>query len=369
MTAFHDLVGQDDVVETLRAAASGSGMTHAWLFTGPPGSGRSIAAGAFAAALLCADGGCGQCESCHQVRSGAHPAVLLVRPLGLSISVDEARDVVRRASLAAGADRWQVIIVEAADRLTEQAANAWLKAIEEPPPRTVFLLCAPTADELPPTIRSRCRLVTLRLPSAVDVAEVLERDGVDPSMAAWAARAAQGHVGWARALARDEDVRIQRQEVLRLSTRVTSVGECLAAAAELVESTDEGADRSTKPLAQAETEEFTEVVGKGRGTAGFYTDLAKRQKSRETRARRDALDRALLDLAALYRDVLTVQLATGVELVHGDQVGTVVQLAESTSAESSVRRIEAVLGCREAIAANASPLLAVEQLALALRSG
>ena len=369
MSVFDRLTGQRDVVATLRAAAAGEGMTHAWLFTGPPGSGRSIAARAFASALLCPSGGCGECASCHQAGAGTHPNLMVVQPAGLSISVDEARKVVRRAAMSATGGSTHVVVVEDADRLTEHAANAWLKAIEEPSPGGVFLLCAPSPEDLPPTIRSRCRLVTLRLPAPEDVAEVLLRDGVPADMAAWAAAAAQGHVGRARALALDEEARSQRERALALPTRLATVGSCIAAAADLVGAADEEADRRTKAVAAAETETLAETVGRGRGTAGLYSDLAKRQRSRETRARRDSLDRALVDLAAWYRDVLTIQLGARTPLVNADQAEAIGEVARDSAPESTMRRIEAVLACREAIAANVTPLLAVERLTLALRSG
>jgi len=369
VSVFERLVGQAAVVETLSAAVAGHGMTHAWLFTGPPGSGRSVAARAFAAALLCDAGGCGTCRSCHQVDARTHANLVVVEPAGLSISVDEARRVVRAAALSATGGRTHVVVVEDADRLTEAAANAWLKAIEEPAEGTVFLLCAPSPEDLPPTIRSRCRLVTLRLPTAADVASVLERSGADPATAAWAAAASQGHVGRARALATDEGVRAQREQALRLPFRLSTVGECIAAAGELVELADDEAGRQTKAVAAAETEALTEAVGKGRGTAGLHSDLQKKQRSRETRARRDSLDRALVDLAAWYRDVLAVQLGARTPPVHPDQAGPIAAAAEGSTPEATLRRIEAVLACREAIAANVTPLLAVEHLTLALRAG
>jgi DNA polymerase-3 subunit delta' len=369
VSVFDRLTGQRDVVATLEAAARGEGMTHAWLFTGPPGSGRSIAARAFAAALLCADGGCGECPSCRQAAGGTHPNLMVVQPAGLSISVDEARRVVRAAAMSATGGTTHVVVVEDADRLTEHAANAWLKAIEEPSEGGVFLLCAPSAEDLPPTIRSRCRLVTLRLPSSEDVAAVLVGDGVAPDTAAWAAAAAQGHAGRARALATDEEARTQRERALALPTRLATVGSCLTAAADLVGAAEVEADRRTKAVAAAETEALTETVGKGRGTAGLYSDLAKRQRSRETRARRDSLDRALVDLAAWYRDVLSVQLGARTPLVNEDQREAIEDVARDSAPEATMRRIEAVLACREAIAANVTPLLAVERLTLSLRAG
>ncbi|MFY9934686.1 MAG: DNA polymerase III subunit delta', partial [Streptosporangiaceae bacterium] len=202
---FADLPGQDAVVAQLRKAAAAAStvlagghpepgaMTHAWLFTGPPGSGRSVAARAFAAALLCDDaddGGCGDCACCHQVLAGTHADLLLVRPEGLSYGVKQTRDLVLRAAGKPTGGRWQIVLFEDADRCTEQAANALLKAIEEPAPQTVWLLCAPSAEDLVPTIRSRCRVVTLTVPSSAAVAQVLtERDGIEPAKALAAARA------------------------------------------------------------------------------------------------------------------------------------------------------------------------------------
>src|SRR6201997_295855 len=206
-------------------------MTHAWLFTGPPGSGRSVAARAFAAALLCPYGGCGVCPSCRQVRAGTHADLLLVRPDGLSYGVKQTRDLVLRAAGAPSGGRWRVVLFEDADRGTEAAAKALLKAIEEPAPRTVWLLCAPSAEDLVTTIRSRCRVVTLRVPPSSAVARVLtERDGVPHEMALAAARAAQGHVGRARRLATDAEAASRRTAVLRVPVQATSVGPALAAA-------------------------------------------------------------------------------------------------------------------------------------------
>jgi DNA polymerase III subunit delta' len=387
MTAFDALIGQPEVVGLLtdasRAAASvvrgetGAGMTHAWLFTGPPGSGRSVAARAFAAALQCRSGGCGICHECHTALSGAHADVEIVTPAGLSYGVGETRQLVTRSALAPSQGRWQVTIVEDADRFTEQALNALLKAIEEPPPRAVWLLCAPSPEDLLPTIRSRCRLVSLRIPPYDDVADHLEREGVERSIAAFAARAAQAHVGRARRLATDEDARRRRRDVLELPGQVATVAGCFTAAANLVDAAREEAGAITESLDQSETvalkEALGDVGGRGkarpRGVAGALSDLEKRQRSRATRTQRDALDRALLDLAAFYRDVLMLQLGTDVDLLNGDLQRSLQRLAESSTPESTLRRIEATLACREAIDINVAPLLAVEAMAVALHQG
>jgi DNA polymerase-3 subunit delta' len=395
---FGEVTGQEAVVGQLRKAAAGAarvldglssgpgsaagagGMTHAWLFTGPPGSGRSVAARAFAAALLCAEGGCGHCASCHQVRAGTHADMRLVRPDGLSYGVKQTRNLVLAAANAPSSGRWQVVLFEDADRCTEQAANALLKAIEEPAPRTVWLLCAPSAEDLVTTIRSRCRVVTLRVPSSAAVASVLTaRDGIEPARALAAARAAQGHVGRALRLATDPEAAARREEVLRVPLRVDSLGPALAAAAALVKTAEEEAKAVTGELDEPERDSLRQAYGEGstgkgvakavRGVAGAMKDLEDRQKSRATRVKRDMLDRALIDLAAFYRDVLMLQMRAGVELVNADHDDALQRLAGGSSPESTLRRMQAIMLCRERLTLNVAPLLAVEELTLSLAQG
>jgi DNA polymerase-3 subunit delta' len=390
------------VVDELRRAASvaaavlgeaqpagGSGpaarMAHAWLLTGPPGSGRSVAARAFAAALLCPRQGCGshpgeQCPSCHQVQAGSHADLMLVRPEGLSYGVKQTRELVLRAATSPVGGRWHVVLFEDADRCTEAAANALLKAIEEPAPRTVWLLCAPSAEDLVPTIRSRCRLVTLRTPSSAAVAEVLtQRDGVPPERALAAAQAAQGHIGRARRLATDAEAARRRDEVLRIPSGVTSLGAALNAAAALVKTAEEEAKAVTEQRDEPERDALRQAFGEGstgkgvakavRGAAGALKDLEDRQKSRATRTKRDTLEVALLDLAWFYRDVLAVQFGARVELSNAGRESELRRLADASTPESTVRRIEAIMACRERLTLNVAPLLAVEEMTLTLASG
>jgi DNA polymerase-3 subunit delta' len=395
--AFADLAGQEAVVGQLRKAAGAAarilageravagGMTHAWLFTGPPGSGRSVAARAFAMALLCPDRGDGpqhdqNCACCRQVRAGTHADLMVVRPDGLSYGVKQTRDLVLRAAGAPTGGRWRVVLFEDADRCTEQAANALLKAIEEPAPRTVWLLCAPSAEDLVTTIRSRCRVVTLRVPSSAAVAAVLtERDGIEPVAALAAARAAQGHIGRARRLATDPEARSRREQVLAVPVRVTSLGPALAAAAALVKTAEEEAKSVTEELDEPERDALRQAFGQGstgkgvakalRGGAGALRDLEDRQKSRATRLKRDSLDRALLDLAAFYRDVLMIQARAGVELANADHEADLHELASASSPEATLHRIEAIMRCRERLAASVAPLLAVEEMTISLLAG
>ncbi|MGD0064542.1 MAG: DNA polymerase III subunit delta' [Streptosporangiaceae bacterium] len=389
-TVFADLPGQEVVVEQLEKAAAAASamlaggrpepgaMTHAWLFTGPPGSGRSVAARAFAAALLCPSGGCGQCACCHQVRAGTHADLILIRPEGLSYGVKPTRDLVLRAAGKPTGGRWQIVLFEDADRCTEQAANALLKAIEEPAPRTVWLLCAPSAEDLVPTIRSRCRVVTLVVPTSAAVAKVLvTRDGIDPARALAAARAAQGHVGRARRLATDASAAKRRADVLRVPLEVTSLGPALAAAASLVRTAEDEAKAVTEDLDEPERSSLRQAYGEGstgkgvakamRGMAGAMKDLEDRQKSRATRVKRDTLDSALLELAQFYRDILMMQLGAGVELGHEE--ADLQRVASASRPESTLRRLQAIMRCRDRLTLNVAPLLAVEEMTLSLVQG
>jgi DNA polymerase-3 subunit delta' len=397
VTVWDDLVGQQPVVEVLRRAVAAAnarqagdsgpataGMTHAWLVTGPPGSGRSNAGRAFAAALLCRreQAGCGECNDCRTALSGAHPDVTLIRTELLSIRVAEIRELVRRAAMSPTTGHWQVMVVEDADRLTEQAGNALLKAVEEPSPRTVFLLCTPSThpDDISVTIRSRCRVVPLRQPSAEAVAEVLvRRDGIPPDTALWAAAAAQGHVGRAKRLAKDPEARGRRDAVLAVPRRLTGVGACFDAASSLIEASEAEAAAAVLDSDAAERAALEQALGAGgtgrgaagamRGAAGQLKDLERRQRSRATRSQRDALDRALVDLAGFYRDVLITALRAPVPVVHTDTAGLSSAAADRWTPESVLRRLEAVLACRDAIDLNVKPRIAVEAMMLSLWRG
>ena len=377
MTVWDDLVGQGRAVEVLRRAVAGDAhaMTHAWLITGPPGSGRSNAARAFAAALQCENGGCGECSACRTSLSGAHPDVTLVRTEQLSIGVDEVRDLVRRAAMTPTLRRYQVIVVEDADRVTERGADALLKSIEEPAAKTVWLLCAPTPDDVVVTIRSRCRGLELATPSTAAVAELLvRRDGVPPELAGFAARAAQGHIGRARMLARNEEVRTRRADLLRLPSRLTSLAECLHAAAGLVEAAAAEAATATADLDAREKAELSEAIGFGskgarpRNAQAALRELDEQQKARVKRLQRDALDRVLTELTTYYRDVLLVQTGVSADLINAELRPEIEAMARRDPAEATLRRIDAILACREALEGNVAPLLAMESLLVSVAS-
>jgi DNA polymerase-3 subunit delta' len=386
MSVWVGLVGQGPAIAALvEAARSAGAMTHAWLFTGPPGSGRSVAARAFAAALQCTDPeagpGCGACQGCRTTLAGTHPDVRQVVPEGLSISVAEMRTLVAGASRRPSAGRWQVLLIEDADRLTEGAANALLKAVEEPPPRTVFLLCAPSdhPEDIAVTLRSRCRTVGLRTPAAAAIAEVLvTRDAINDAVAAWAASVCGGHVGRARRLATDPEARARREAVLRVPTALRSLADVFAMADELVGAAESEASGLTTARNAAETSELETALGAGgtgkgaaaaaRGAKGAIRELERRQKSRATRTQRDALDRALVDLAGFYRDTLVTSFGATVALTHPDRAADIAGMAGQLPPEALLRRLEAVLACREALELNVKPRIAIEALTSALHS-
>ncbi|MET9350330.1 DNA polymerase III subunit delta' [Streptomyces termitum] len=399
MAVWDDLVGQARVEEQLAAAArdadalvtaqAGGGpapeaskMTHAWLFTGPPGAGRVDAARAFAAALQCVSPdralggapGCGFCTGCHTALVGTHADVTTIAAVGTQILADDMRETVRKSFTSPANGRWQVILVADAERLNEKSANAVLKAVEEPAPRTVWLLCAPSVEDVLPTIRSRCRHLNLRTPPVEAVADLLiRRDGVDPETAHAAARATQGHVDRARRLATDERARARRAVVLKLPVRVADIGGCFKAAQELVDAAAEDAKQVAEEVDAKETEELKAALGAvqggrmPRGTAGMMKELEEKQKRRGRRTQLDSLDLALTDLTGFYRDVLALQLGARTPLANEDVRDTVERIARDTTPERTLRRVEAVLACRRALDRNVAPLLAVEAMTMALR--
>lgn len=376
MTVWDDVVGQEPAVAVLqRAVTDPNAMTHAWLLTGPPGSGRSVAAKAFAAALQCPDGGCGTCHECRTALEGTHADVDVIATEGLTLKVDLVRDLVQLAARRPSVGRWRVIVLEDADRLHERAADALLKALEEPVERTVWILCAPSLEDVIITIRSRCRHVRLRTPPVEAVAALLvRRDGIDPAMATFAARAAQSHVGLARRLARDEGARIRRRDVIALAVKIRGVGDAIGAAADLEGIAKEEAGASTTERDVAEKVRLMETLGADPNARtqpphvrSQVAALERDQKTRATRFGRDVIDRSLIDLLSIYRDALVLHTGATIGLVNQDMIGQVQQLSELMSSERLLQSMDAIGTARERIDANVQPLLALEAMAISLQ--
>ena len=380
MSVFDSLIDQGHVVSVLTEAVRASKekenttqeMTHAWLFTGPPGSGRSNAAVAFAAALLCESGGCNTCLNCRTAIAGTHADIELIETEGLSIKIDEIRELITRASWSPSVGSYRVVVIEDADRLTESAANALLKAIEEPGLRTVWLLCAPSATDVLPTIRSRTRSIVLRTPSTSAVAKLLEGENINSTMANFAARASQGHIGRARHLALNEDARNRRAAILKLSLLITDVASAFKAAQVLVDAAKLEAEEESERRDDSELKSLKEAWGQQgskltQGGSKVVKELEKEQKSRATRLVRDFLDRALLDIATLYRDVLLVQSNSNDSLINIDLVSEIQKVATATTPESTLKKLEAIMVARTNLSNNAAPLLTVEALMVQLK--
>ena len=380
LSVFDNLIDQEHVISVLREAVLASAdisnqsqeMTHAWLFTGPPGSGRSNAALAFAAALVCKSGGCNDCIDCKTALTGVHADVELVKTEGLSIKIDEVRDLITRASWSPAVGNYRVVVIEDADRLTESAANALLKAIEEPGLRTVWLLCAPSATDVLPTIRSRTRSLVLRTPSVAAVAALLEEEKFSSAMANFAARASQGHIGRARHLAKSEDARTRRQAILKISLLITDVASAFKAAQVLVEAAKAEAEEEAEKRDDAELASLKEAWGQQgskltQGGAKVVKDLEKEQKSRTTRMVRDYLDRALLDIATLYRDILLIQANSLDSIINTDLISEITKISNSTTPEATLAKLEAIMSARTNLSHNAAPLLTIEALMVSLK--
>lgn len=364
--------------------AEAAAMTHSWLFTGPPGSGRSNAAIAFAAALMCTSPdtiGCGRCENCREVLAGTHPDLIHVIPTELSIGVDLMREKVVGPALALPTHAsWRVIVIEDADRLSDGAANALLKTVEEPSARTVIMLCAPSTDprDISITLRSRCRHVYVPTPSLDDVTRILVSEGgVAPEAARLAAAATSGHIGRARHLVHSERAQKRRAQMLHLAELIYHKDAAFQEVAALVKQVEDEVVADAAPLEEEEIEKLRASFGagvKGKGAAamtkGMETEVKALQavhKKRQTRAKRDAFDLALIDLAGIYRDALIKATGASLQLTHPDFEGLSSDLASRNDAAALTSCLEAINACRESFGYNVRPVAALSGLVGRLR--
>jgi len=382
------LIGQEESVSTLVAAVRdaqaitrgepGPAMSHAWLITGPPGSGRSLAATTFAAALVCSDSGCGECQACRTAEHGGHPDVHVEIPEGSEMLLQHVSPLISMAAQAPMSAMWRVIVIEDADRLNDHAANHLLKSLEEPTPHTVWILCAPSVEDVLPTIASRTRHVGLRTPRNEDIARMLVlAHGVDETIALFAARAAQGHIGRARALAIDPATRERRQQYLRAPMGLRDLSSCVVAAGEVFDAASAVAGARADQLDAQELEfmkarYYAEGVTRLSGALKRAHDreakeLAQEQKRRRKRLVTDEADRALVDLIGLFRDVLAVQMGTDVPLINEEMRSQVDQIAAASTPEQTVRRLESLEHERTVLFAGGSPRTVVEAAMVLLK--
>ena len=374
---WRELFGQSEAIAQLEQAVRNreEGVHHAWLMTGPPGSGRSNLAVAFAAALLCSDEGCGTCRSCTLAMSGNHPDIDVLSTEKVGISIEEVRNLVLSSQLGGSMGRYRIMIIEDADRMAERSSNVLLKALEEPPTGTVWILCAPSEADMLPTIRSRVRRITLKTPAVEEVAQLLvERDSIDYALALVVAAEAQSHIGMARRLATSADARGRRKDTLVAALAIDSVSTAIFTAERWIELARRDADALTAERDSAEREELLRVLGvEDTSKLPPYARadvkaLEETQKRRATRSLRDGLDRILVDLLSLYRDILMFQLEAEVPLVNDSLKPQLVSIAQRSSAQQTLEKLNQIELARTRIAANVKDLIVLEALAVNLRT-
>ncbi len=368
---WDELLGQPEAIEQLQLELTRKkqSLNHAWLFTGPAGSGRSNLAKAFAAALQCEQDGCGKCQQCRLALAGAHPDVSILATDRVLITIDEVRDLVAKSAMGTSMGKYRVIIIEDADRMAERTSNVLLKALEEPPANTIWMLCAPSVADLLPTIRSRVRNLNLRLPSVEEVAELLvTRDGIDPTLALSCAQQAQCHIGMARRLATSHEARSRRSETIRLALSIGNLSQAMSIAEQFLALAKKDAEAIAQERDALETENLKLALGIQEGekvpaaVRAQFKELEENQKRRGTRTLRDGIDRILTDLESVLRDVMSLQLGTGASLINESVQADLVQRANQTSIEQSIAALEMIVTSRKRLASNVRDLLVLEAL-------
>ncbi len=375
---WQEMAGQEEAVAQVALAVKkrDEGVFHSWLITGPPGSGRSNLALAFATALQCPDQGCGNCHSCTLAKAGTHPDIAVLSTDKVQIAVAEIRELVKSAAFGSAMGKFKILIIEDADRMHATASNVLLKTLEEPPANTIWILCAPSEVDMLPTIRSRVRRIGLKVPSVDEVARLLiERDGIEPKLARQAAAEAQSHVGMARRLATSPEARARRRETLVAAIKIVDVTDAIIASEKWLDLARKDATALAKERDEEEREQLLHSMGL---TAADTVPPALRselkaldeaQKRRASRSLRDALDRIFVDLLALYRDVLSLQLGGGVELVNEDLTNELVDLATNSTSPATIAKLDAIEEARLRISRNVRDSTVLDALAASLRRG
>lgn len=375
---WHEMAGQEEAVAQVALAVKkrDEGVFHSWLITGPPGSGRSNLALAFASALQCPDQGCGKCHSCVVAKAGTHPDIAVLSTDKVQITIAEIRELVKSAAFGSAMGKFKILIIEDADRMHPTASNVLLKTLEEPPANTIWILCAPSEVDMLPTIRSRVRRVGLKVPSVDDVAKLLvERDGIAPKLARQAAAEAQSHVGMARRLATSPEARARRRETLVSAIKIVDVTDAIIASEKWLELARKDATALSKERDEEERAALLHSMGLTPSDTipaalrSEFKALDEAQKRRNSRSLRDALDRIFVDLLALYRDVLSLQLGGGVELVNEELTAEITDLAGNSNSPKTIKKLDAIEEARLRISRNVRDVTVLDALAASLRRG
>ena len=381
MSVWDSIVGQQRVVEQLKAIASGDpkAIAQSWLICGPPGSGRSNVARAFAAALESPDHGLGDepTKAVQQVLAGTHPDVTVLATNKVTIGIDEVRDIITTSEQMPGTAPWRIIIIEDVDRMLERTTNVLLKEIEEPAEHCIWLLCAPSAQDVLPTIRSRTRIVNLAVPSTQAVAGFLtSTTNVEPKVAQRAARLAEGHIGIAKLYATDERVMSDRDELVVGVLNLARASDAVLLAGNLIDNAKAQAEADANRITAGQEAEFRRINGLAPSDRippklrGAFNQIAKKDdvKRLVTRRTRDVLDRALNSIASIYRDVAVLQnnAEDSVGLINLENRSSITELSVRLNRAGAVTRLDEVAHARKRLAGNGNPLLVFESLFCAL---
>jgi DNA polymerase-3 subunit delta' len=373
---FRDVVSQPEAVGQLLTAMGqeGKDVHHAWLFTGPPGSGRSQLALAFAAALMCSEGGCGTCNSCQMIQTRNHPDVQVLNTERVLISIDEVSEFIDKSIQMPAIGKYRIMVIEDADRMAERTSNLLLKSLEEPPKGTIWMICAPSEADLLPTIRSRVRRVQLKVPTVDAVAQLLvEKYGIGFELAQQSAAQAQSHVGMARRLATNAGARERRSQALQAVLSITDIPSAMFAAETLAKLAESDGAQLTAEQDEAERKELLTSMGVSEesklapSARAQLRRLEESQKRRATRSKRDGLDRILIDLMGLYRDVLNIQLGAKEPLINVDLVPQITKLANESTQAQSIHNIEEIEKVRYRMDRNVRETYLLSSLAVTLR--
>lgn len=381
MSVWDSLVGQQPVIDMLSRIAQGdpSQIAQSWLICGPPGSGRSNMARAFAAALESPDHGMSDepTRVTQQVLAGTHPDVTVLATNKVTIGIDQVREIITTSEQMPATAPWRIIVIEDVDRMLERTTNVLLKEIEEPAEHCIWLLCAPSAQDVLPTIRSRTRIVNLAVPPASAVAGFLTATtGVEPKVAQRAARLAEGHIGIAELYATDEQVMTDRDELVVGVLNLARASDAVLLAGNLIDNAKAQAEVDASRTAADQEAEFRRINGLEPGERippklrGAFNQIAKKDdlKRLTTRRTRDVLDRALNSIASIYRDVAVLQnnAEDSVGLINLENRSAITELSVRLNRAGAVARLDEVAHARKRLAGNGNPLLVFESLFCAL---
>lgn len=381
MSVWDSLVGQQPVIDMLSRIAQGDPgqITQSWLICGPPGSGRSNMARAFAAALESPDHGMNDepTRVTQQVLAGTHPDVTVLATNKVTIGIDQVREIITTSEQMPATAPWRIIIIEDVDRMLERTTNVLLKEIEEPAEHCIWLLCAPSAQDVLPTIRSRTRIVNLAVPSTQAVAGFLtSTTNVEPKVAQRAARLAEGHIGIAKLYATDEQVMTDRDELVVGVLNLARASDAVLLAGNLIDNAKAQAEVDASRTAADQEAEFRRINGLEPGERippklrGAFNQIAKKDdlKRLTTRRTRDVLDRALNSIASIYRDVAVLQnnAEDSVGLINLENRSAITELSVRLNRAGAVARLDEVAHTRKRLAGNGNPLLVFESLFCAL---